>query len=215
MTNQAEPLELLATAAFGVEATVKWELSRLGYEAKGSTPGRLAFTGDATAIVRTNLHLRAADRVLLVMGRFSSVDFDELYAGIASLDWKSRIPAGAKITVRVGVVRSDISSARSAQSIVKRAIVDTLAGKGGSLDETGEEIVVDVSILNNEGDRLPRHERRGPAQTRLPPALAGGAAQGNARSGAGHDLQMAQGPAADRPVLRQRHDRHRSRDARK
>jgi len=150
MTTSGQPLELIATAAFGVEATVKWELSRLGYEAKGSTPGRLAFTGDEAAIVRTNLHLRAADRVLLVLGRFSSVDFDELYAGITSLDWKARIPEGAKITVRVGVVRSEISSARSAQSIVKRAIVDALAGKGGTLDESGDEIVVDVSILNNE-----------------------------------------------------------------
>lgn len=150
MTTSGQPLELIATAAFGVEATVKWELSRLGYEAKGSTPGRLAFTGDEAAIVRTNLHLRAADRVLLVLGRFQAEDFDQLYAGIAALNWKDRIPQGAKITVRVGVVRSTISSPRSAQSIVKRAIVDALAGKGGTLDESGDEIVVDVSILNNE-----------------------------------------------------------------
>jgi len=150
MSTTEDSIELIATAAFGIEATVKWELARLGYEAKGSTPGRLAFTADAKAIVRTNLHLRAADRVLLVMSRFQAVDFDDLYAGIVAIDWQSHVPENSKIIVRVGVVRSPITSARSAQSIVKRAIVDAIAGKGGTLDESGDDIVVDVSILGTD-----------------------------------------------------------------
>jgi len=147
MSGFPSTCELIATAAFGVEASVKWELSKLGYEAKGDQPGRLVFHAGPEAIARTNLHLRASDRVLMVAGRFEAAEFDALYEGVVSIDWKRLIPQGASISPRVSVVRSPINSERAAQSIVKRAIVDALAGKGGQLDESGEMVAVDVSIL--------------------------------------------------------------------
>ena len=63
-TFGAESLELIATAASGTEAVVKRELAALGHEARTVTPGRLLFHGDASAIARTNLWLRAGERVL-------------------------------------------------------------------------------------------------------------------------------------------------------
>ncbi|MCA9272042.1 MAG: class I SAM-dependent methyltransferase [Phycisphaerales bacterium] len=147
MSGSATSCELIATAAFGVESSVKWELSRLGYEAKGDQPGRLVFHAGPEAIARTNLYLRAADRVLMVVGRFEARDFDALYEGIRAIDWKQWVPQGAKITPYANAVRSPITSERSSQSIVKRAIVDALAGKGGSIREDADELAVDVSIL--------------------------------------------------------------------
>ncbi len=147
MSTTPTSCEFIATAAFGVESSVKWELSRLGYEAKGDQPGRLVFRAGPDAIARTNLHLRAADRVLMVVGRFEAKDFDELYEGVRGIDWKQWIPEGARITPSVNAVRSPITSERSSQSIVKRAIVDAIAGKGGTILEDAEELVVDVSIL--------------------------------------------------------------------
>lgn len=145
-----QPVEIIATAAFGVEASVKWELSRLGYEAKATSPGRLSFNADPAAIVRSNLHLRAADRVLVVAGRFRAKDFDDLFAGVAAIDWRRWAPVGARVTPRVGIVRSPMRSPRSAQSVAKRAIVESLVGKGNTLDETGPEVVVDVSVLGED-----------------------------------------------------------------
>lgn len=150
MTGPTEPVEIIATAAFGVEASVKWELSRLGYEAKVSSPGRLSFNADPAAIVRSNLHLRAADRVLVVVGRFRAKDFDDLFAGVTAIDWKGWIPDGARVTPRVGIVRSPLKSPRSAQSVTKRAIVESIAGKGNTLEESGPEVVVDVSVLGED-----------------------------------------------------------------
>ena len=147
MSTPPTTCELIATAAFGVETSVKWELSRLGYEAKGDQPGRLVFHAGPDGIARTNLHLHAADRVLLVLGRFEASEFDALYEGICKIDWKQWVPDGAQITPYVSVVRSPITSERSSQSIVKRAIVDVLAGKGGSVREDAEALAVDVSIL--------------------------------------------------------------------
>lgn len=141
--------ELIATAAFGVEASVKWELARLGYEARGDQPGRLVFRADHAAIARANVFLRAADRVLLVLARFEATEFDALYSGISSIDWNEVTWEGASITVHASVVRSPITSERAVQSIVKRAIVDAIVGKGATMDESGEELVVDVSIIGS------------------------------------------------------------------
>ncbi len=147
MNEPTTSCELIATAAFGVEASVKWELSRLGYEAKGDQPGRLVYHAGPEAVARSNIFLRGADRVLMVVGRFEASEFDALFAGIASIDWKALVPAGASITPRVSVVRSPINSERAAQSVVKRAIVESIVGKGEQLEETGDQIAVDVSIL--------------------------------------------------------------------
>ena len=45
-------MDLVATAAFGVEKTVERELYRLGYESRITQPGRVMFAGDGAAICR-------------------------------------------------------------------------------------------------------------------------------------------------------------------
>jgi len=48
-------LDLIATSAFGLEATVVRELEKLGIEKRAVENGRISFTGDFTAVARTNL----------------------------------------------------------------------------------------------------------------------------------------------------------------
>ena len=72
-------LELIATATFGLEAVVKREIETLGYKILKTEDGKVCFMGDERAIVRTNLWLRSADRVLLKMGEFNALDFEELF----------------------------------------------------------------------------------------------------------------------------------------
>ena len=69
-------LDLIATATFGLEAVVKRELEALGYACRTLQNGRVLFQGDAAAIARANLWLRASDRVLLRMGSFTATDFE-------------------------------------------------------------------------------------------------------------------------------------------
>lgn len=56
-------LELIATATFGLEAVVKWEIQALGYRIIKSEDGKITYMGDERAVVRSNLWLRSADRV--------------------------------------------------------------------------------------------------------------------------------------------------------
>lgn len=63
-------LELIATATFGLEAVVKREIQELGYKILKTEDGKVTYLGDERAVVRSNLWLRSADRVLLRMAEF-------------------------------------------------------------------------------------------------------------------------------------------------
>ena len=145
----ATPMRLIAVSAFGIETVVKHELRALGYNPAITEPGKIEFDGDASAIVTANFWLRAASRVLVQLARFPAADFDQLYEGVRSIGWADVIPSGAAVGVRAKTTRSTINSPRSTQSIVKRAIVDALTGRGGTLDESGPGVSVDVAIVSD------------------------------------------------------------------
>ena len=71
--------ELIAPCHFGLEAVLKREIIDLGYEVSSVEDGRVTFIGDAEAICRANVFLRTAERVLLKVGSFKEVTFDELF----------------------------------------------------------------------------------------------------------------------------------------
>ena len=72
-------VELIAPCHFGLEAVLKKEIYDLGYEVTEVEDGRVSFEGDAEAICRANIFLRTAERVLLKVGKFQAVTFDELF----------------------------------------------------------------------------------------------------------------------------------------
>ncbi|MHB1033713.1 MAG: bifunctional 23S rRNA (guanine(2069)-N(7))-methyltransferase RlmK/23S rRNA (guanine(2445)-N(2))-methyltransferase RlmL [Pirellulales bacterium] len=145
-------LELLATAAFGLEAVVARELQSLGYESTTIQPGRLLFRGDESAVCRTNLWLRAADRVLVRMGTFEAADFGTLFDGVHALAWDEWLPRDAAFPVQGHSIKSQLSSVPAVQKIVKKAIVEKLKAAYGveTLDETGPEYTIEVGLLKDQ-----------------------------------------------------------------
>jgi 23S rRNA (guanine2445-N2)-methyltransferase / 23S rRNA (guanine2069-N7)-methyltransferase len=144
-------LELIATAGAGAEAVVKRELSALGYAARVVTPGRLLFLGDAAAICRTNLWLRAAERVLIHVGTFPATDFGALFEGTVALAWEQWMSPDAEFPVRGRSHRSQLSSVPACQRIVKRAVVERLRRTHGAehLPESGSRIAIEVSLRDD------------------------------------------------------------------
>ena len=67
--------ELIATAAFGLEAVVRREIEALGYEIVKTEDGRITFLSDKLGIARANIWLRSADRVYLKMAEFKATSF--------------------------------------------------------------------------------------------------------------------------------------------
>lgn len=144
-------LELIATATFGLEAVVKREIEALGYRIIRSEDAKITYMGDERAIARSNLWLRSADRVLLKMGEFKALEFEELFQQTKAVAWEDIIPADGKFTVTGTSVKSKLHSVPACQSIVKKAIVERL-GSFYCIDrfeETGAEYTVKVTILKD------------------------------------------------------------------
>ena len=72
-------MELIAPCHFGLEAVLKREILDLGYEISEVEDGRVTFYGDADAICRANIFLRTAERILLKVGSFRALTFEELF----------------------------------------------------------------------------------------------------------------------------------------
>ena len=98
--------ELIATATFGLEAVVRREIENLGYEIIKTEDGKVTFAGDERALVRSNLWLRCADRVLLKACEFKALEFEDLFQGIKSYPWESLIPEDGKFIVTCSTVKS-------------------------------------------------------------------------------------------------------------
>ncbi len=144
-------MELLATANFGLEAVIARELKALGYEDQRVEDGRVIYTADWRGVCRSNLWLRCADRVMWKVGEFEACDFGELFEQTKALPWPDLLPATAKFPVKGRSARSQLHHVPSCQSIVKKAIVESLKAQQGSdwIQETGPEFAVEVSIINN------------------------------------------------------------------
>lgn len=133
--------QLVASATFGLEAVVRREIEALGYKVIRTEDGRVTYTGDERAIVRSNLWLRSADRVYVLMGEFKAVTFEELFQQTRALAWEEIIPADAGFPVVGGSVKSVLHSVPACQSIIKKAVVTRLSDFycTESLPETGAE----------------------------------------------------------------------------
>ena len=154
-----ETFTLVATAAAGLEAVVGRELRELGYETQVEN-GKVRFQGDVRAIAETNLWLRAADRIKIVVGEFPARTFEELFQGVFALDWENYLPLGAKFPIsKAKCVKSKLHNEPSVQAISKKAVVKKLQKyfhrpEGVSLQETGAEFKIEVSILKDKATVL-------------------------------------------------------------
>lgn len=144
-------IELIATATFGLEAVVKRELLDLGYRDVKVQNGKVTFKAEESDIPKVNLWLRSADRVLLKIGEFKALTFEELFEKTKALPWDEWITEDGKFTVLGKSVKSKLYSISDCQSIVKKAVVEKLKTKYNTewFKETGPEYTIQVSLLKD------------------------------------------------------------------
>ncbi|GGE35776.1 THUMP domain-containing class I SAM-dependent RNA methyltransferase [Streptococcus himalayensis] len=146
--------EMLATAAAGLEAVVGREIRELGIDCQIEN-GRVRFEGGVKEMIVTNLWLRSADRIKIVVGTFPAKTFEELFQGVFALDWEHYLPLGAKFPIaKAKCVRSKLHNEPSVQAISKKAVVKKLQKhyarpEGVPLMEHGPEFKIEVSILKD------------------------------------------------------------------
>lgn len=144
--------ELIAPCHFGLEAILKKEITDLGYEVLQVEDGKVLFEGDEEAVCRANLFLRTAERVLIRIGSFPAITFEELFQGTKELPWESYIPMDGKFWVaKAASVKSKLFSPSDIQSIMKKAIVERLKGVYHTnwFPEEGESFPLRVFIMKD------------------------------------------------------------------
>lgn len=145
-------IHLIATMGFGIEKVTGRELIKLGYNDQAVDNGRVTFAGDMEAIARTNMWLRTAERILVKVGEFKALTFDELFEGTKALPWEDWIGEDSVFPVIGKSVDSRLGSVPDCQSIVKKAIVERLKLKYNRqwFPEDGRSIYkVEIGLLKD------------------------------------------------------------------
>ena len=143
--------KLVATAAAGIEALVGKELRSMGYEVQVEN-GKAFFEGDDYDIARTNIWLRTADRIKIIMGQFTAKTFDSLFEQTKAIPWEKILPVDAEFPVSGKSVKSTLHSVPNCQSIVKKAIVNRLSEayhRRTHLPESGALYPIEVALLKD------------------------------------------------------------------
>lgn len=111
---------------FGLERTLRFEVSKIGGTDITAQDGRILFRGDETVIAKANLCLSTAERVLIQLGQFPAYTFEELFQGIRALPLEQWIGKDDAFPVKGHALNSKLHSVPDCQSIIKKAAVERL-----------------------------------------------------------------------------------------
>ncbi len=128
-----------------------YELRELGYEDLQTSNGQIEFTAGYEAIPRCNLWLRSAERVLIKVGQFKALTFDELFEKSKALPWPDILPEDANFPVAGKSIKSKLFSVSDCQAITKKAIVEKMKEKYklNWFAETGVRYPIEVALLDD------------------------------------------------------------------
>ena len=141
---------LVTPCFFGVEKMLAREIKNLGYEIIKTEDGRVTYKTDEYGIAKSNIYLRCAERVHLKVAEFEARSFDELFEGTKRINWAKYIPFGAQFPIsKASSIKSKLYSTPDIQSIVKKAVVESLKKsylEDGMLKEDKEKYPIYVFI---------------------------------------------------------------------
>lgn len=141
-------LKIVCPCHFGLESVLKFEAKKIGAENITVNDGRVSFTGDFSTLVRANLWLSTAERVLIELGSFHAVSFEELFQGVKAIPFEDLIGKDDQFPVKGYSLDSALHSVPDCQSIIKKAIVERLKQKYniGWFEESGNVYKIRFSL---------------------------------------------------------------------
>lgn len=132
-------IKMVIPCLLGLEGLIAAELRELGAADVAAENGRVFFAGDANILARANICSRFAERVQIVVGRFTATTFDELFDATKALPWEEWLDVRDAFPVKGYSINSALFSTSDLQSIIKKAVVTRLKQVHGQvlLVETG------------------------------------------------------------------------------
>lgn len=161
---EKQQLTLYAATASGLEALTGQELRDLGYDVAVEN-GRVNFKGDMTDVLKTNLWLRTADRIKIILMTFKATTFDDIFDNVKAFGWDQWLSMDAAFPVNGRSKNSKLHSVPDVQSVTKKAIVSQMAEayhRKTRFPETGAQFKLEIALnkdlatvtLDTTGDSL-------------------------------------------------------------
>ncbi|WP_336335033.1 bifunctional 23S rRNA (guanine(2069)-N(7))-methyltransferase RlmK/23S rRNA (guanine(2445)-N(2))-methyltransferase RlmL [Pseudomonas putida] len=141
----SDRFELYLTCPKGLEGLLAEEARGLGLDEVREHTSAIRGTADMETAYRLCLWSRLANRVLLVLKRFSMKNADDLYDGVHAVDWADHLAADGTLAVEFSGHGSGIDNTHFGALKVKDAIVDKLRNREG-LRPSVEKIDPDVRV---------------------------------------------------------------------
>ncbi len=147
----ASRLSLLVSCPRGCGQILKKELRRLKCVTLETTTSSVLVEGDQETIAQINLWSRVANRVGVVVVDQEMTDYDALFDAVRAVDWSQYVGQDRGVTVYAHSRSSTLQSDRTTQSIVHKAVIQSLVGGDGhrNIDDGKIRQTVSVSILHN------------------------------------------------------------------
>lgn len=119
--------KFIVPCLLGLEGPISDELKRLDISEVSSDNGRVSFYGDGEELAAASIGLRTGERIMLEVGSFKAVTFDELFEKTKALPWADIIPIDGVFPVAKGFSRdSKLFSVSDCQAIIKKAVVESM-----------------------------------------------------------------------------------------
>ena len=145
--------ELFLTCPKGLEGLLLEEASSLGLEDAREHTSAIRGMADMETAYRLCLWSRLANRVLLVLKRYSVQDAQSLYEGVLEVDWFEHLESTGSLAVEFSGNGSGIDNTHFGALKVKDAIVDKLRLKDGtrpSVDKLNPDLRIHLRLDRGE-----------------------------------------------------------------
>ena len=144
---QDKDFPIIVSCANTLAPWTEKELRKLGYEPVEKSENYLVVRGSLRDVLKLNLWLRTAQRVLVPLFRGKCRHVRELYDKVGSLDWENLIDADGYFTVFSAVHNDTVRDTRLPSLVVKDAVVDKIRMKVGRRPDSGADYDRGASVF--------------------------------------------------------------------
>jgi len=118
---------MCAPCLFGLEKLVANELKFMGAEDVSAENGRVLFKGSYDILIRANIRSRFAERIVILLGEFRALSFEELFNNVEKLPFEKFILEDEAFPVGGQTLDSKLHSVPDCQKIIKKAVAKRLS----------------------------------------------------------------------------------------
>jgi putative N6-adenine-specific DNA methylase len=138
-TPASAPRDALIITAPGLEALARRELAALGVTVSGEEPGAVSATVSARDVMRANLHLRTASRVVLRVAEFKALTFADVERHAKRVPWETVVTAGQRVRFRVTCRKSRLYHSGAVAQRLTEALAARIPGIASADAERSDE----------------------------------------------------------------------------